>query len=50
VPFGRLQSAPYEAEKKNKQLALEAEIADNLRHLLDRVQLEKAAASGWHSI
>jgi hypothetical protein len=40
VPFGHLQSAVYEAEKKSKQLALEAEIADNLRHLIDRVQLE----------
>ena len=26
--------------RRSKQLALEAEIADNLRHLIDRVQLE----------
>jgi site-specific DNA recombinase len=37
VPIGDLQSA---LERKSKQLVNEAEIADNLRNLIDRVQLE----------
>ena len=48
MPFGRLQSAPCEAEKKGKQLVLETGIVDNLRHLSIEYSW-KAAASEWHS-
>ena len=40
VPIGDLQSALDAAERKSKQLVHDAEIADNLRNLIDRVQLE----------
>jgi len=40
VPIGDLQSALDTAETKSKQLALDSEVADNLRELIDRVQLE----------
>ncbi len=33
-------AALSEAGKRSKQLALEAEIADELRHLIDRIRLE----------
>jgi hypothetical protein len=41
VPIGDLQSALDAAERKSKQLAHDAEVADNLRNLIDRVQLER---------
>ena len=41
VPIGELQSALDAAETKSKQLAHDAEVADNLRELIDRVQLER---------
>src|SRR5208282_3999669 len=41
VPIGELQSALDTAETKSKQLADDAEVADNLRNLIDRVQLER---------
>jgi hypothetical protein len=41
VPIGDLQSALDAADRKSKQLAQDAEIADNLRRLIDRVQLER---------
>jgi site-specific DNA recombinase len=40
VPIGDLQSALDAAARKSKQLVHDAEIADNLRNLIDRVQLE----------
>ena len=40
VPIGELQSTLDTAETKSKQLAHEAEVADHLRDLIDRVQLE----------
>ena len=40
VPIGELQSALDAADRKSKQLAHDAEVADNLRDLIDRVQLE----------
>jgi site-specific DNA recombinase len=41
VPIGDLRSALDAAERKSKQLAHDAEVADNLRNLIDRVQLER---------
>jgi len=43
VPIGELQSALDTAETKSKQLAHEAEVVDNLRDLIDRVQLERGS-------
>jgi site-specific DNA recombinase len=40
VPIGDLQSALDEAERKSEQLAHDADVADHLRNLIDRVQLE----------
>ena len=40
VPIGELQSALDTTETKSKQLAHDAEVADNLRDVIDRVQLE----------
>jgi hypothetical protein len=42
VPIGDLQSALDAAERKSKQLAQDAEVADHLRNLIDRVQLESS--------
>ncbi|MGA7870678.1 MAG: recombinase family protein [Candidatus Binatus sp.] len=39
VPIGELQSALDTAETKSKQLADDAEVADHLSNLIDRVQL-----------
>ena len=39
VPIGELQSALDTADTKSKQLADDAEVADNIRNLIDRVQL-----------
>ena len=41
VPIGELQSALDTAETIGQQLAHDAEVADHLRHLIDRVQLER---------
>ena len=40
LPIGDLQSALDAADGKSKQLAHDAEVADHLRDLIDRVQLE----------
>ena len=40
VPIGELRSALDTAETKSKQLARDAEVADHLRYLIARVQLE----------
>jgi site-specific DNA recombinase len=42
VPIGDLQPALDAADTKSKQLADSSELADNLRNLIDRVQLEPA--------
>jgi site-specific DNA recombinase len=42
VPIGDLQSALDAAESTSTQLAHDAEVADNLRNLIARVQLESA--------
>jgi len=41
LPIGDLQAALDAAEAKSKQLAHDREIADSLRDLIDRVQLER---------
>jgi hypothetical protein len=41
VPIGDLQPALDAADTKSKQLADSSELADNLRNLIDRVQLER---------
>jgi site-specific DNA recombinase len=42
VPIGDLQSALDAAERKSERFAHDAEVADNLRDLIDRVQLENS--------
>ena len=42
VPIGDLQSALNAAERTSNQLVHGAEVADNLRNLIDRVRLESA--------
>jgi site-specific DNA recombinase len=41
VPIGDLQSALDAAERTSQRLAREADVADHLRHLIDRVKLER---------
>ncbi|HEY6342942.1 MAG TPA: recombinase family protein [Bryobacteraceae bacterium] len=41
VPIGELEPALKTAERESKQLARDAEVADHLRNLIDRVQLQR---------